>query len=381
MVLNRRARGRSAARLFVSAGLAGTLMVTAVPGITYADTQSDLASAQTRLEALGREYTELQESLQKAGADLETTKGEIDDTSQKLTDAQDRLSASVSADYKTGGAKLGAVVLGSTNFNDLLSRITYMNKFSDAQTDAINDVKDLKSQLEQQQAEQEQRLKDTQAQVDQAASNQKQAQELVNSLSAEAKAELEAQASQNSAIAAGLKSSEDATKAPAGGAITGGESVDNAVQPDQTTPNSQPAPSPSPAPSTPSQDNGSALPSNPTGGSPLAIALQYAGTPYIYGSASPANGGFDCSGLVQFAYAQCGIYLPRTDSAQRSYIQSNGFFTTDVNQLSYGDLVFFPGHVAFYVGDGMIYGAQAPGSPTGTANMKYFGTFLGGGHL
>ena len=394
--------GQSRARFLVTAGLAGTLVFSgAFVNQAFADSKTDLVSAQTQLEQIGRRYTELRESLQKAGSELETTKGEIDKTSQKLVKAQAQLSDSVSLDYKTGNAKLSAVVLGSTNFNDLISRITYMNKLSRAQTEAINDVKDLKAQLEDKQDEQQKRLENTQSQVDETAANQRQAQKLVDSLSADVKAQLKAKAADNTAIAAGLQSSEDAKNAPAGGNIMGGQTVDEAVKPQapsqsingnteskpnvdsstDATPTPTPEPTPEPAPSTPPSNNTTTLPSNPTGGSPLAIALQYAGTPYIYGSASPANGGFDCSGLVQFAYAQCGISLPRTDSEQRAYIQNNGFFTTDVNQLSYGDLVFFPGHVAFYMGNGQIYGAQAPGSPTGTSNMIYFGAFLGGGHL
>ena len=64
-----------------------------------------------------------------------------------------------------------------------------------------------------------------------------------------------------------------------------------------------------------------------------------------------------------------------------TYIQNHGRFTTDKSQLQYGDLVFFPGHVAFYVGNGNIYGARRPGVGASTCSMSYFGTFLGGGNL
>ena len=47
-----------------------------------------------------------------------------------------------------------------------------------------------------------------------------------------------------------------------------------------------------------------------TGNHAVNIAHAYLGTPYVYGGARP--GGFDCSGLTEYVYAQLGKYLPRT---------------------------------------------------------------------
>ena len=82
-----------------------------------------------------------------------------------------------------------------------------------------------------------------------------------------------------------------------------------------------------------------------------------------------------------YSYAQIGISIPRTDSAQLAALQRRGRFTTNINELQYGDLVFFPGHVAFYVGNGNCYGARRPGVGASTTKMAYFGTFLGGGNF
>ena len=70
-------------------------------------------------------------------------------------------------------------------------------------------------------------------------------------------------------------------------------------------------------------------------GGAVAYALAQLGTPYLWGGDGP--GGFDCSGLVQAAYAAAGIQLPRT--AQEQF--DAGPLVPDGQQLEPGDLVFF----------------------------------------
>ena len=88
----------------------------------------------------------------------------------------------------------------------------------------------------------------------------------------------------------------------------------------------------------------------------------------MYGGSSPS--GFDCSGLVQYVYAQLGVNLPRTDSAQRAWAQANGTQVSAADAQP-GDLMWMPGHVGIYAGDGMILHAPTPGDVVRVQNASY----------
>jgi cell wall-associated NlpC family hydrolase len=91
----------------------------------------------------------------------------------------------------------------------------------------------------------------------------------------------------------------------------------------------------------------------------VSIAMQYLGIPYVWGGASPR--GFDCSGLVQYVFAQVGISLPHYTVSQWNYA---GAVPVPKNQLQPGDLVFFNGldHVGIYIGYGDFIDAPHTGA-------------------
>ena len=97
-------------------------------------------------------------------------------------------------------------------------------------------------------------------------------------------------------------------------------------------------------------------PSSGNGSGVVSYASQFQGVPYVYGGTSPS--GFDCSGFVQFVYAQFGLGLPRVDADQRVWAQSNG---TQVSNPEPGDFMWRPGHVGIYVGNGLMIHAPRPG--------------------
>jgi cell wall-associated NlpC family hydrolase len=97
----------------------------------------------------------------------------------------------------------------------------------------------------------------------------------------------------------------------------------------------------------------------------LDAARSKVGAMYSWGAAGPAN--FDCSGLVQWAYKQAGIKLPRT-----SFEQSHVGAPVAFQNLQPGDIVITNGggHVGMYAGDGLLLNAVQSGEPVSYTHLS-----------
>jgi cell wall-associated NlpC family hydrolase len=129
-------------------------------------------------------------------------------------------------------------------------------------------------------------------------------------------------------------------------------------------PTGAPAPPGDPPPTAPSggpAPPGGQTPATSTAAAALEVAKRYLGTPYHYGGNTPESG-FDASGLMQYAYAQVGVQLPRV-----TYDQFLVGSAVELADLRAGDLVFFRDatgdihHVGMAVGDGTFLHAPHTG--------------------
>jgi cell wall-associated NlpC family hydrolase len=104
----------------------------------------------------------------------------------------------------------------------------------------------------------------------------------------------------------------------------------------------------------------------------VAVAKRYLGTPYMWGGSGP--GGFDCSGLVAFAYGQLGISLPHYTGAMWNVGRP-----VPSDSLEPGDLVFFHGlgHVGIYVGHGRFIHAPHSGDVVKISSLSEGGYVSG----
>ena len=104
------------------------------------------------------------------------------------------------------------------------------------------------------------------------------------------------------------------------------------------------------------------------GSDAVAIGSNYLGTPYAWGGGAP--GGFDCSGFVSYVYAQMGISLPH----QSGDILNSGTVIS-ASEARPGDILWWPGHVGIYAGDGQVL-HSTPGPGVSITNIWGSPTYL-----
>ena len=110
------------------------------------------------------------------------------------------------------------------------------------------------------------------------------------------------------------------------------------------------------------------------GAGAVSLALSQLGTPYVPGGAAP--GGFDCSGLVSWAYARAGHPgLPHFTGA----LWTSGTRIASQGDLAPGDLVFFNGldHVGMYIGGGQFVEAPHSGDVVKVTQLASRSDYLG----
>lgn len=335
--------------------LAAALVRLGAPRAARATELAEPGEAETAaLAAAQQEYDAAQEQLQEVGAQLESTQVEIsriqaqlaqleidiDDTrdgiaqtTSDLEAAQAALAAFIQITYKSGATSILDVLLSSRDFNDFVTRSYYVGAVQDSQVETINEIRDLKAQLEDQEetlsdqeTEQSELLAQLQEQETALSQQRDEADQIVNSLSTEVQALFEAQQAQLQAAAE--------ARARASAAATGGEAL--GVY----------------APAT-------------SQGSVVENAYACLGIPYVWGGDDDnfaEVGGFDCSGFVQHCYALEGYSIGRTTWDQIADIQNRGNWKTTLDELNPGDLVFpSDAHVGVYIGEGQMIDAPYPG--------------------
>ena len=145
---------------------------------------------------------------------------------------------------------------------------------------------------------------------------------------------------------AAAEAEREAAAAAEAQAVAAARSTETASRSNNSAPDAQ-AEAAAPAPAPAQAASGNAI---------VDIAFRYVGTPYVYGGASPA--GFDCSGFTWYVFQQVGINIPRSSGAQAS-----AGTVVSAAEARPGDLVWWPGHVGIYLGDGQHIAARNPSKP------------------
>jgi cell wall-associated NlpC family hydrolase len=105
--------------------------------------------------------------------------------------------------------------------------------------------------------------------------------------------------------------------------------------------------------------------SSPAGLAALAAAYTQEGKPYRWGGTGPDE--WDCSGLVQWAFGQAGVVLPRVSEDQALFGEP-----IRVEEMAPGDVITFrdaADHVGIYAGDGQVFNAYDEDVPIGLTEL------------
>jgi cell wall-associated NlpC family hydrolase len=313
-----------------------------------AEAQSVMAQIQqldSSLERAVEAYNLANVKLNRIRHDLKDNTNALAVAKRSLTHAQTQLSARLVDIYTSGDQNAGlAVLLGASSLDDMLGRMDASDRVSEQDSLVLKQVARFRREVQHRQrflqhahAEQVQVVAERNAARASVESQLGQRKQLLGSIQGEI---------------AHLKAAEAARQA----------ALAPTVPVDSTSPTSPAIPTAPPA----------------THGGVVGVAMRYLGVPYVWGGASPS--GFDCSGLVMYAFGQIGVSLPHSSYAQYGY-------GTPVSRgdLQPGDLVFFDGlgHVGIYVGGGSFIHAPHTGDVVKISSMSgwYASTYVGARRL
>ena len=328
------------------------------PGAAHADrlatARAEADQAQADLQVLNDKVAVAAEAYNAAQQQLDETNAKIDENQQVLAATKSNLSVSrrelstmlVDA-YRQGNPDLIAFLLNANSIDSLIDQTRFIQRVTGHAEGVVRDVRRYTSDVKQrEQALEEERgarqsaLQDRAAQEASVRETLAARTRLLNSLSSEIQGILaQREAAQRAADAARAAQAGGILADASAGAGNADLSIGGSVGGGADYSASIPAP-----------------PSSSTGGSAASVALGQLGTPYVWGGGAP--GGFDCSGLIAWAYGQVGISLPHYAAAQYSMGTP-----VPMDALEPGDLISFhgSGHIGMYIGGGQYVHAPQTG--------------------
>jgi peptidoglycan DL-endopeptidase CwlO len=357
----------------VAAILLSAASASADPG-SIAAKQAQAQQVLAQISQIDRNLDGAVEAYNLANVKLQKIEGDLRENRKQLNVAQSNLKVAekslanrlVAAYTSTQDNSTLAVLLGSTSFEDLLNRVEAVNSTSQQDASILHQVADFRAavkrhrlELRDAHAAQQQVVAEKAAQRRHIESQLAARQQLLSSIRGEIERMKAAEAAEQRRLAAAARARAAAARSTAS---SSGSS---------STSSSAPQPTVGVAAVTP---EGTTVAPPSTHGGVVGIAMQYLGTPYRWGGASPS--GFDCSGFVMYVFAQIGVSLPHS-----TYAMYNMGTPVSLGQLQPGDLVFFNGlgHMGIYIGGGQFIHSPHTGDVVKISSMSgyYASAFVG----
>ena len=382
---------KKAAAVLLTASLAFSLSVTPVLADNVNDLKEQKQAAEDEVSSLQSQLNTLMTKITELENDLITTGEEITQTEADLQTAQDDeqkqyedMKLRIKYMYEAGsGSAAVEKVMTTGSISGMLTQAEYSQQVHtfDRQklkeyAETVQKVKDLQDTLETKMDD----LKKTQTEFE---AQQDELNTTITEKSAEVanlddqlqaaikKAAEEEAARQKAAEEAAAKKAAQQSGSTSNKNTSGNTGSTTTKTENSTVNNNTSTPSVSTPPaSTPSEDNSASdtpvyTPDYNQSAADIIVSAawsQVGKATYVWGTQIPYVS-FDCSGLVQWCYAQAGISIPR----QSTSIKNSGTIVSDPRP---GDICWTPGHVAIYIGNGQMIEAQQDGVPICVSKVR-----------
>jgi len=366
-----RTRNRVVATLAVASLLGATSVMVTIASPASADQISDaqaqaaaitakLSATEAQIAALTGQVNQADYKLAQLQSQIATSQAEMVKDQHTVTVDEAQLRAQALADYTSSGTSTTATQLFTSNVNTSGIRSEYSSIATGNVTSTIDHLHTAQAQLAATQSSLEQQKSQAQSTRDSLHGAQLQA----SSLAAQDQSTLSSVDANIQSLVAQKQAAEAAAAQAAAQAafnqrVAAAKAAQAAAAPTQRSGGNGSTPTNAGGPSTPVTIAGPPPPLSAGAAGAVQAAEREVGVPYVWGGTTPA--GFDCSGLVMWAYAQVGIGLPHYSGAQ--YADTTHISMADIEP---GDLLFYgPGgadHVAMYVGGGSMVEAPYTGA-------------------
>jgi cell wall-associated NlpC family hydrolase len=312
----------------------------AAPKPTTAQLKAQLQQLNTEADQAIQNYDASQERLQQQQAKVGTLQDQIARSQADVNSRLDQLGEIANQQYATGAVDPTVQLLLSSSPDDYLSKAASLGQLTSNQAAQIQQLQAEEQKLSGEKSQAERTLQQIESTTKQLAAQKAEAQKKVQ----QTQALLDSMtAAQRAAVTSAPSGSGSGSSGgiQVGGNLGGGKAGDSVEA------------------------------------AAFAAAQSRLGMPYVYGATGPDS--FDCSGLMQWAYAQAGVSLGRT-----TYDQINdGTAVNSVSDLRVGDLIFFnqDSHVGMYAGNGMVLHAPHTGTVVKYEPLTYIGSIYAMRHI
>ena len=353
--------------IFVAVALASVKTAAADPNVDAKRAQAQdvldqIHAIDSQLEVAVEAYNLANVKLDRIKADLKLNARHLAIAKSSLRNAQTHLSARLVSLYVNGGeGNALEVMLGAQSLDDLLNRMDAVERVSDQDARVLREVTRFRAEVKQRKLRLD-RARTAQAQIVAEKETQRRSiegqlaerQRMLSSIKSEIASLEAAEQLRQRRLEQQAQARLAAQSAQGQGFVADSQVV---------------------ALGTPSVEAGLAPAPDARYGGVVGVAMQFLGTPYVWGGSSPS--GFDCSGLITYAYAQMGVSLPHHAASQYGM-----GVPVSRDQLQPGDLVFFNGlsHAGIYIGGGQFIHAPHSGDVVKISSLSdswYASTWYG----